>query len=84
MLSISFTLIIFVVLFANSLILWNYLPNKTLFLLYGIVLSSMASSSFFRYKERNVVKYRIGVIGAISFMTSDYIIAYSKFIGIQM
>ncbi len=40
--------LIFSILMINSFLLWNYLPNKGLFLLYGIVLSSMTASSFYR------------------------------------
>ena len=39
---------IFAILIVNSFILWNYLPNKGLFLIYGIILSSMTASSFYR------------------------------------
>ena len=39
---------IFSILMINSFLLWNYLPNKVLFLLYGLVLSLMTASSFYR------------------------------------
>lgn len=75
--------LIYTTLIANSFILWKFLPNKGLFLLYGVLLSSMAASSFYRLKEKHLEKYWFGVLGAICFMASDYLIAYSKFKGFE-
>lgn len=75
--------LVFSILMINSFLLWNYLPNKGLFLLYGIVLSSMSASSFYRLHCFSKPQYWVGILGSISFMTSDYLIAYSKFMGFQ-
>ena len=40
--------LIFGILIINSFLLWKYLPNKGLFVLYGIILSSMTAASFYR------------------------------------
>ena len=67
----------------NTFFLWQYVPNKALFVLYGFILSSMAASSFYRIHLKDLNRYWIGVLGALAFMTSDYVIAYSKFMGEQ-
>ena len=40
--------LIFCILIINSFVLWKYLPNKGLFVMYGIILSSMTAASFYR------------------------------------
>jgi uncharacterized membrane protein YhhN len=40
--------LIFTILIINSFFLWKFLPDKGLFVLYGILLSSMTASSFYR------------------------------------
>ena len=68
----------------NTFALWNYLPDRALFILYGITLSSMVVSSFYRKSSDEVIlNYLYGIIGALLFLVSDYLIAYTKFTGLQ-
>ena len=78
------SLLIVTSLIANTFALWGYLPDRGLFISYGIILSSMVIASFYRKSsEEMILKYLYGVIGALFFLVSDYLIAYTKFTGLE-
>jgi uncharacterized membrane protein YhhN len=77
-------LVIFSALIINTLTLWDYLPDKALFVLYGIIMSAMVISSFYRKSSDEIMlNYLYCVVGALSFLVSDYLIAYTKFTGLE-
>lgn len=79
-----FSLLIISALVINVFTLWNHVPDRSLFILYGVILSSMVVSSFYRKaSEEMVLNYLYGVIGALFFLISDYLIAYIRFTGLQ-
>ena len=56
---------IFSSLIINTLTLWNHLPDRGLFILYGIILSLMVICSFYRKcSDEMLLKYLYGAIGA--------------------
>ena len=49
--SFAMTILVIIFLIFNNYMLWDVLPDKILFPFYGVILTTMASSSLYRYHE---------------------------------
>lgn len=65
--------------FGNIYTLWNVMPNKFLFTLYGFVLCLMNIFSTKRYEITTPYSFGFSVAGAILFGLSDNLLALLKF-----
>jgi uncharacterized membrane protein YhhN len=68
-----------VVLGLNAYSLWNLIPNRILFLLYGCTLSTMMMVAMWRGGKVKGKAYWYVMIGGLLFGMSDHILAFLKF-----
>lgn len=71
--------VIFAMFVFNSSQLFDVMPNKTLFCLYGFALALMVSSALKRYENTTPYSFGFVIVGSLLFALSDNLLALLKF-----
>lgn len=72
-------LIIWLMCFGNTYTLFDLMPNKILFPLYGVALALMTSMALKRYEFTTPFSFGFVIVGSILFALSDNLLGFLKF-----
>ena len=67
----------------NTITLWEVLPSKYLFPIYGFIVCMMSVTSLLRYENTTPYSFYFIMVGAILFGVSDHLLGFLKFNGIK-
>lgn len=63
----------------SSTLMWDIIPDKIIFLPYGVIITSMVIVALLRQTRTTTESFMLVLIGAVLFFTSDNTIAFFKF-----